>query len=115
VSRLSRFCDVRLAHADVPGFQCKEITIEDVKPHVLTLEDDKVTTEQKTIVRVRLKELSTHRCMNSLWDVDTGGQESLPLSHDLMHILSTVMKTVFTLLVSPMSASEKSFPGPCCK
>jgi hypothetical protein len=40
--------------------------------------------------------------------VDTGGQESLPLPHDLMHILSTIMKTVFTLLVSPMSASEKA-------
>ena len=52
--------------------------------------------------------LSTHWCQNSLWDVDIGGQEYLPLPHDLMHIMSGIAKSLVKFKFSPLSINEQA-------
>lgn len=105
-SRLSRFCNITSAEAGVAGAECTEVTIDDVKPHVAAVLSPESTREQVAAGREALANLCTHVCHNSLWDVDIGGQASLPLPHDLMHIFMTIMKTMFSLLISPLSAGE---------
>ena len=42
------------------------------------------------------------------WDVDIGGQECLPLPHNLMHTMSGIAKTLVKLTFSPLSINEQA-------
>jgi hypothetical protein len=107
-NRISRACNATSEQAGTAGFECEVVTVADVRPEVEVLFEASSTPEQVKAASERLKKLCTHRCINSLWSMLMEGQSTLPLPHDLMHIFSQLMKTLFQLLVSPMSDNEKS-------
>ena len=108
--RLSRGCNIGSEEADIPGKKCTPISTTDVKTHVTRLlEDNEHTTpSEKKESKDFLKSICTHKCHNSIWDVQTVDKTFLPLPHDCMHIYSTLMKTTFSLLIAPLTPKEKA-------
>lgn len=106
-NRISRFCNATSEQAGIAGVLCQAVRVDDVKPEVERLFDVTSTREQVAEASEQLKKLCTHRCINSLWLMLMEGQKALPLPHDLMHIFSALMKTLFQLLISPLSDNEK--------
>ena len=101
VTRLSRYCDISSAHADKLDHACHQFTIDNVKPHMLTMFNDESSTTDTKHAHKCLEYLSTHQCINSLWDVNMNGQSVLPLPNDLMHIMSTMIisSTMWPILI----------------
>lgn len=106
--RLSRFCDVKSNQAAIPGHVCQEVLVGHVRPHVDVIFDTSSTKAQQKNAAVILKRLCTHHLQNSIWQIDCGMQPRLPLPHDSMHILTTIMSTTYKLFVSPLSATERA-------
>ena len=76
------------------------------KPPISTLFNDESSTADTKHACECL--LLTHQCINSLWDVNMRGNQSYHFPTNLMHIMSTIMKTVFQLLTDPLSVNEKA-------
>lgn len=105
--RISRYCDCSSENAGVPGHPCNKFLIQHVRPFVETIYREGATNDEVKYASAYLHSIGTHNVINSLWAVDIGLQLALPLPHDPMHIFSQIMKTIFQLLVAPLSNSEK--------
>ena len=79
VTRLSSYSNVSSANADSPDHVCHWVMINHVKPHVSTLFNNESSTVETKPAHECLKSLSTHQYINSLWNVNTGGQLIFPL------------------------------------
>jgi hypothetical protein len=114
-TRLSRSCDISQDNAATPGYPCMKVNHRHVKKLVMTsLEIDDSGNELMALPpastawrrqRVKdatsaLEDLCQHRCYLSLWKVDLSCHEILPLPHDMMHIMSTIIKLIHALIIS---------------
>ena len=123
--RISRFCMTCFDDADKSDHLCVPITKSHVQCLVNSLPDDRYTGHSPGItgerykshadLQNRLKELNTHNCVNSLWELDDGGNPLLPLPHDTMHLFSGIFQKMMEVLFDNCSIKAKMFLDNCAE
>ena len=125
-NRISRWCDTNFLDSGTAGHNCTEWRVGETKEVVLELnrwkymdqieidnlegnKQQRKRRQNEEIKRLtdRLKEISAHRVVNSLWETVDDDTALLPLPHDMMHIFTKICRLLFELTISCLSQGEK--------